>query len=336
MNPTNHRNETAPSSRTKFAFRFMLVSLIAFELGLIVLLRTIGWDAIGSLLHWSLAIAVVVFPLFIVAITLMWNRFRFGTRSLLAFMVCAAIFFTLTALPYHRYQNARRGVKLLHANNIHFDVQDVLWLTEHIQYLDQPAEPLEISQDVLRVPFWLSPLVQDIAKLPVDQSIHHVVVRNDGELEFFLRHHRSFEGLKALSISDPSDWLLDRLDAMLVEHPQLIELQCNSSSGTFPPNFWRIVRERRIPILAVFVPLTSTQPFLPEDLHSFDALRVLRLSTDRNISRGTTFLQDADAAIVERCGQLRCLELYGLEPKSLQDLRKHLPNCDFDRDILVE
>jgi hypothetical protein len=336
MNPMNHRIETAPSSRTKFALRFTLLSLTAFELGLIVLLRTIGWDAIGSLLHWSIAITVVVLPLLIVAITLSWNRFRFGTRSLLAFMVCAAIFFTLTALPYHRYQYARRGVKLLHANKIHFDVQESSLLTEHAKYLDQPTESLEISQDVLRVPFWLSPFVQDVSKLPVDRSIHRVVVRKDGELEFFLRHHRSFEGLKALSISDPSDWLLERVNAMLAEHPQLIELQCSSSSGTFPPNLWQIVRERRIPILTVSVPLTSTQPFLPEDLHSFDALRVLRLSTDRNISRGTTSLHDADAAILEGCDQLRCLELYGLRPKSLRDLRKHLPNCDIDRDILVE
>lgn len=318
---------TSSPKRTRTALRSILLGLAAIELTLILMLRTLGWNGFGSLLHWSIAIAVVLLPLLIVAVTLARNRFRFGTRGLLAFMVCAAAFFMLTALPYHRYQYARRGTQLLHANKIHFDVKESSWLSEHIQYLDQPTTAVEISQDVLRAPFWLAPFVQDVAQLPVDRSIHHVVVRNDGELEFFLRHHRSFEGLKALSISDPSDWLLDRLDAMLAEHPQLIELQCNSSSGTFPPNFWRIVRERRIPILAVFVPLTSTQPFLPKDLHSFDALRVLRLSTDRNIARGTTFLQDADAAIVEGCGQLRCLELYGLRPKLLRELEKQLPQC---------
>jgi hypothetical protein len=74
----------------------------------------------------------------------------------------------------------------------------------------------------------------------------------------------------------------------------------------------------------------SNKPFLPEDLPAFNALRVLRLSIDQNISRGTASLQDADAAVLKNCDQVKCLWLYGLRPKSLRELEEQLPQCEID------
>jgi hypothetical protein len=316
------------SSRTKFWLRIALGAIVALEFGLFALIRTLGWNGTGKTFHLSIACAVVALPMLVIIGTLIWNRFRFGTRSLLVFMFCAALFFWLSAIPYWKYQASRSGTLLLRDARITFSEHASLRFASLTRYLDQPWPEHSVSRDASTAPFWLSPFVKEISRLPGDRMIQEIYLRNDAELQFFLKHHRSFEGLLVLNLTDPSDDSLAKLNEIVPQHPLLTEITCHCSTGKFSPRLWQLIRTHRIPILGVSVPLSSTKPFLPAEMPAWDALRVLSLGTDRNIALGTIPLQEADAEILRTCDRLRLLELYGVRPRSTVDLKVDLPDCE--------
>lgn len=316
------------SSRMRLWLRCTLFGLIAVELGLFAMLQTMGWDRTGQTLHLWIAGLVVGLPLLVVATIMLWNRFRFGTRSLLVFMLCTAVFLWQSAIPYGRFRDSRTGTLLLRDARISFSVNANLRFGSLKRYLDPPWPKHSVARDISVPPFWLSPFVSELSRIPDARSIQEIDLRSDSELQFFLQHHQHFEGLQVLSITDPSDESLAQLEQVLTKHDLLTEIICHSSSGEFPPGLWRLMKSHRVPMLGLSVPLSSSKPFLPDDLPTWDALRVLCISTDRNIALGTTQFQDTDAEILSRCDQLRYFESFGLRPKSLRGLEKHLPDCE--------
>ncbi len=178
---------------------WLLLGLMAIEIGLLVSLRKLGWFETGNVLQMLASILVMALPILIIAIVFLLNRFRLSLRMILISVAVISLFFGTSLKPLLEYRDQRRGGLLLLAAGTRLDTEDFSF-QQGAKWSNHSVETPTINEPVIWIPPWISYFVRDMQKAPADISIMHIVVESDEQLKLIAQEANRFRNLKTMSI----------------------------------------------------------------------------------------------------------------------------------------
>ncbi len=187
------------TSRRPTKLTWLLLGLMAIEIGLLVSLRKLGWFETGNVLQMLGSILVMALPILIIAIVLLLNRFRLSLRMILILIALNALLLGTSVKPMLEYRDQRRGGYRLLTANARLDTEQYNF--QHGAKWNYGLVKIPtIEEPVIWIPPWISYFVRDIQKGPADVLIVNIVVESDEQLKLIAEEAKRFSNLKTLSI----------------------------------------------------------------------------------------------------------------------------------------
>ena len=212
----------------------LLLGLLIIACLLAFSLRNLGWAGTGSTLRLILDVAYVLAPLLVAVGLLVRQRFKYGTRSMLAATALVAVFLTASLLPLVSHRAKRTaGMRLAQVGAKGKTTLDWYNSSSIIQMI-RPAES-EHPTDEQTSP-WLQPFVKYTSAIPPDKSVRTIWLRNDLQVKVLSDNWERLPFLQAIGVvSGISPAGLSDLKTLI---PKFEYLELVHTVDIMPPKHW--------------------------------------------------------------------------------------------------